>query len=377
MESEGAGASHASMTPRRAFEVAGEFVWRFANRAEGNDLIRLISDTLLGEGSGPHDPAAWWDWVSSADWVEVGNEPQTGADPADSRMSDDRVFVMPEPREVEYEEQGSTELSLAEAFVVMTEFVGRFLSRYEQNSIGDLLEVLKVGADDEVDAVAWRNWVSSVGWVLHGNTLRKCTWSDVLSFSLYVFMPPELAVPKSFYEVDPESNEGGYRDVRAQWVHLPQKRGVSDLGLALAPLLPDLHALSAVDGVIIDLVVWLDSVGDPVGITADAEALAELVPLIRDIWIESEPRNERDKSLVDEIVVRSSIRGLASFSSNDAGERQDMLIASVREVAVESTGGVIEIELIPRSGKAGLVVYRSILEDVVAAGHGVRMVSRG
>lgn len=184
MESEGAGASHASMTPRRAFEVAGEFVWRFAKRAEGNDLIRLISDTSLGESSGPHDPAAWWDWVSSADWVEVGNEPQTGADPADSWMSDDRVFVMPEPREVEYEEQESTELSLAEAFVVMTQFVGRFLSRYEQNRIEDLLEVLKVGADDEVDAVAWGNWVSSVGWVLHGNTLRKCTWDDVLSFAL-------------------------------------------------------------------------------------------------------------------------------------------------------------------------------------------------
>lgn len=377
MESEGAGASHASMTPRRAFEVAGEFVWRFAKRAEGNDLIRLISDTVLGKGSGPHAPAAWWDWVSSTDWVEAGNEPQTGADPADSWMSDDRVFVMPEPSEVEYEEQDSTELSLAEAFVVMSEFVGRFLSRYEQNSIDDLLEVLKVGADDEVDAVAWRNWVSSVGWVLQGNTLRKSDWDDVLSFALYAFMPPGLAVPRSFYEVDPDSYGGDYRGVNAQWVHLPQRRGVSDLGFALAPLLTDLHALSAVDGVIIDLVVWLDPVGDPVGITADAEALSELVPLIRDIWIESEPRNERDKSLVDEIVVRSSIRGLASFSSNDAGERQDMLIASVREVAVESTGGVIEIELIPRSGKAGLVVYRSILEDVVAAGHGVRMVSRG
>ncbi|MFS0852974.1 hypothetical protein [Microbacterium sp. 179-I 3D4 NHS] len=121
--------------------------------------------------------------------------------------------------------------------------------------------------------------------------------------------------------------------------------------------------------------MWLESAGETAGVAADSAAFAELVPLIRDIWIESEPRNGCDRALRDEIVVRSSIHNQV-FASNDAGERQDMLVTAVRDAAASSTGDMIEIELIPRAGRAGLVVTGKMLEDIAASGHGLRLVAR-
>lgn len=374
-EEEAAGT--ASWTSRRAFEVAGEFAWRLRNRAQGNDLSQLISDTFVDEGWGPLDPAAWWDWVSSADWIAAGNAPQTGCDAIDAWMSDGRVFETPTARKVPDVESESLELTLVEGFLVMTEFAWRFSSRKERNSLENLLELLAPCADGTVDAVAWRNWTESASWVLHGNALRTCDWNDVLSVALYIFLPDGAPVPPSFFEIDPDSYDGGIHPERAQWVHLPPTRGVSDLGAELAPLLTDLQVLRAIDGVVVDVVIWLDPVGDPTGIVVDARTLAVLAPLVRDIWIEAAPYPHRERALVDEIIICAGDGEPESVSSNDASERQEWLTATVKAVAAAFVPGDLHIELVPRAGKAGLVILASMLADVVAAGRGLRLTSKG
>ena len=104
--------------------------------------------------------------------------------------------------------------------------------------------------------------------------------------------------------------------------------------------------------------------------------MGSILPLIRDIWVEAEPHRGRDRTLIDEIRVRSSVHE-RSFSSNDAGERQLLLAEAIHAVAPTTAGDVTEIELMPRAGQAGLVVTRPMLDDIATAVHGLRLVSRG
>lgn len=159
-------------------------------------------------------------------------------------------------------------------------------------------------------------------------------------------------------------------------MNLPFGHCVREIDQALTPLMPDLKTLIDARGAVVDLVVWLDPVGELAGVAMGAASTGSILPLITDIWVEAQPHHGRDRTLTDEIRVRSSVDE-RSFSSNDADERQRHLAAAIQAVAEATTGDVIEIELIPRAGKAGLVVTRPMLDDIAAAGHGLRLVSQG
>ena len=66
------------LTPREAFLVMADYIWRYAQSA-GDDLITLLGDvTLLADGQ-PTDPAAWDDWLESVDRIRRGQQPRSDA----------------------------------------------------------------------------------------------------------------------------------------------------------------------------------------------------------------------------------------------------------------------------------------------------------
>ncbi len=348
-----------TMSTRTAFAAVGEFV----RRRSAHDLAQLIDVTRTGGGgSEPGDPSAWQDWAASVATVTGGAIQAQG-------------FRRPGPRTFPYEEAEGQLLTLSEAFLAMSEFLWTFAHRDAPADMDDAKELLSPRQDGEPDAIAWRNWIHIVAWVLRGNRVQGNSWTDAFRAALCVRLAAGFRPPASFAVVDPEVGQGG-RDGREHWVTLPFGRGVREIDRALAPLLPDLKTVVGTQGAVVDLVVWLDPVGELAGVAMGAASAGSILPLIRDIWVEAEPHRGRDRALTDEIRVRSSVHE-RSFSSNDADERQRLLAAAIQAVAETTTGDVMEIELIPRSGQAGLVVTRPMLDDIAAAGHGLRLASKG
>ena len=64
------------LTPREAFLVMTDYIWRYAQSA-GDDLITLLGDTTLEADGQPTDPAAWTDWLKSVERVSRGLQPRS------------------------------------------------------------------------------------------------------------------------------------------------------------------------------------------------------------------------------------------------------------------------------------------------------------
>ena len=64
------------LTPREAFLVMTDYIWRYAQSA-GDDLITLLGDTTLEADGEPTDPAAWADWMKSVERVSRGLQPRS------------------------------------------------------------------------------------------------------------------------------------------------------------------------------------------------------------------------------------------------------------------------------------------------------------
>lgn len=348
-----------TMTTRTAFAAVGEFVRRGASL----DLAELVDLTRVGGGRELSNPSVWQDWAASVATV------------ADGAIWE-QEFRRRESRPFPYDEAEGQRLTLSEAFLAMSEFLWAFAHRDAPADLADANKVLSPREDGEPDAIAWRNWIHIVAWVLHGRSLHGNSWTDAFRAALHVSLPEGVTLPPSFALVDPDIGQGTSRDACAQWVNLPFGHDVQEIDHTLVPLLPDLKTLIDTRGAVVDLVVWLDPVGELAGVAIEAASMGSILALIRDIWVEAEPYRGRDRTLTDEIRVRSSNHE-RSFLSNDAGERQLLLTEAVHAVAEATAAEAIEIELIPRAGKAGLVVTRPMLNDIAAAGHGLRLVSEG
>ncbi|MDQ0649411.1 hypothetical protein QFZ53_003607 [Microbacterium natoriense] len=149
-----------------------EFVWRFANRADGNDLLTLLGDTDVSFDGYPTDPASWFDWLASLDWIASGNEPQSGSDPTGQWwVGEARVFEIPTARR-ELETQVD-KLSRAEAFLAMTEYLWRFANRRGANQVADVVSILRASVSSAELGNFWEDWVKSVRWVLAGNPVQS------------------------------------------------------------------------------------------------------------------------------------------------------------------------------------------------------------
>ncbi|MGM1017302.1 MAG: hypothetical protein ACQEW8_07175 [Actinomycetota bacterium] len=145
-----------------------EFVWRFAKRADGNDLFTLLGDTDVAFDGYPTDPAAWFDWLASLDWIEAGNEPLTGADPHGQWWANEtRAFLMPSPRALPGARDAT--ISRAEAYLAMTEYLWRFANGPSGNQIAEVVATLREHIDHPEDGALWSEWEESVRWVLAGN----------------------------------------------------------------------------------------------------------------------------------------------------------------------------------------------------------------
>jgi hypothetical protein len=69
-------AEQVALTPREAFLVMTDYIWRYAQSA-GDDLITLLGDTTLESDGEPTDPAAWTDWLKSVERVRSGLPPRS------------------------------------------------------------------------------------------------------------------------------------------------------------------------------------------------------------------------------------------------------------------------------------------------------------
>ena len=65
-----------TLTPREAFLVMTDYIWRYAQSA-GDDLITLLGDTTLLTDGQPTDPAAWEDWLASVARIKRGQRPRS------------------------------------------------------------------------------------------------------------------------------------------------------------------------------------------------------------------------------------------------------------------------------------------------------------
>ena len=65
-----------ALTPRQAFLVMTDYIWRYAQIA-GDDLITLVGDTDIEADGAPTDPAAWDDWLVSVRRILEGRPPRT------------------------------------------------------------------------------------------------------------------------------------------------------------------------------------------------------------------------------------------------------------------------------------------------------------
>gem|GEM_PF-4741818 len=72
------GVENESLSPREAFLVMSDFIWRFAQRADG-DLLTLIDGTGLEADRGPADVLTWEDWMDSVSRIKSGEHPRSGA----------------------------------------------------------------------------------------------------------------------------------------------------------------------------------------------------------------------------------------------------------------------------------------------------------
>lgn len=90
------------------------FVWSYARRGAGDDLITLLGDTGLTSDGRPFDYAAWEAWVESIEWIKSGRFPRTreSSSPAESPQG-----------------AGSPTLTSREGFLAATDFLWEYASR--------------------------------------------------------------------------------------------------------------------------------------------------------------------------------------------------------------------------------------------------------
>ncbi len=69
-------AEAATLSEREAFAVTIEFLWQYARRGAGDDLITLVGDVELMDDGEPADPAAWGDWLECVRHVKAGLPPR-------------------------------------------------------------------------------------------------------------------------------------------------------------------------------------------------------------------------------------------------------------------------------------------------------------
>jgi hypothetical protein len=65
-----------TLSEREAFAVTTEFLWQYARRGAGDDLITLLADVELLDDGEPADPAARGDWLECVRHVKAGLPPR-------------------------------------------------------------------------------------------------------------------------------------------------------------------------------------------------------------------------------------------------------------------------------------------------------------
>lgn len=155
------------VTIEDAARVMAEFVWRFARRARSNDLLTLLGDTDVSSDGRPWDPASWYDWLASVDWIRAGHQPLSGSDLTGSWWAaETREF---DPSRRRDRAQVPAGLSLTDAFLAMTEYLWRFANRPANNEVDDVLRVFLALDAEGAGRSFWTDWREAVDWILEGN----------------------------------------------------------------------------------------------------------------------------------------------------------------------------------------------------------------
>ena len=146
-------------TIRGCFLVMSDFVWAYARRGAGDDLLTLIGDTGLLEDGRPTDPAAWEDWVESMDWIADGNPPRTGSS----------TSYPDSPTEE------AVSLTSREGFLITSDFLWEYGNREGDHLLAFLLDIALKDDGQPTNPRIWPDWLDSVKWIRSGNPPRFVT----------------------------------------------------------------------------------------------------------------------------------------------------------------------------------------------------------
>jgi len=140
------------------FLVMSDFVWAYARRGAGDDLITLLGDTGLTSDGRPFDSAAWEDWVESIEWIKSGRFPRTreSSSPAESPQG-----------------AGSLTLTSREGFLAATDFLWEYASRAGDHLLALLDDMTLANDGQSADRRIRRDWLASVDWIRSGNPTRN------------------------------------------------------------------------------------------------------------------------------------------------------------------------------------------------------------